>query len=74
MPQTLLGGMTNETQRAIMRMRTLRRKMADHTFDFQRSSVGSLQRTRFRKTTTNILTSVARAEYVTVFSGRTYAP
>ena len=43
----------------IMRMRALRRKMPDHTYGFQWTSAGSLQRS-VRENPTNVLTSVAR--------------
>ena len=50
-----------------------RRKMADCTYGFQRSSAGSLQWSGFREKPTIFLPPLP-AEYVTVFSGWTDTP
>ena len=75
MPQTLLGGMTPETRMlhmvlTIMHMRTLCRKMADHTYGFQLDLCnGALS-----EKTSQIFWSPLPTEYITVFSERTDAP
>ena len=68
-------GMTNGNSRnskkwllymvlTIMRMRAFRRKMATHTYGFQRSTTGSLQWSSFRE---NLLTLVAHSVRDSIF-------